>query len=139
MRRGPRSWKFALLGDIVNRLPPIIVRIQAREHGKPLDNEEIARRAGMTVQRLVRIYTAWDWNGVSLGEVDRVRAACGVTLRTQYRILGYIKRTLDERKVVRSMKHLRLMPKKKRDRLLKHLRNRMQPQPQNENAGNSNS
>jgi len=61
---------------------PALVRLMAADRKRgtawDLDDDEIAKRAGMTVSKVQSIYWNKTWNNISVGDMKRFVKACNV-------------------------------------------------------------
>lgn len=111
---------------MLDRFPPFLCRLIARNNGKggtrkPLDNSEIARRSGLTVEKVASISKLPSWETVPVGICDRFRKACGITPRNEFRQIEYLRRSRDPARVLRPLAHLDNLERRKRARLKKLL------------------
>lgn len=114
-----RAYTSLLAG--LDRLPPNICRLIARDRRRPLTNDELAARSGLPVKRVVFIAKLKSWARVPVGQVDAFRSACGITPQNQSRHLFYLQRTFNDRVTIRALAHLDKLPARKAKRLLKLL------------------
>ena len=78
--------------SLMNRIPPAMAVLIAREGRRPMSITKVAQRANLSVQRVVWITSQTGWGDVPAGEASSLLAACGVTPSTLGRQLQYIKR-----------------------------------------------
>lgn len=106
---------------MLDRLPPNICRLVARDHRRPLTNHQLAERSGLSIKKIVHISRQKSWTNVPVGQVDQFRTACGVTMQNLAAQLYYLRRTFDETATIKPLAHLDKLPSKKQRRLLRLL------------------
>ena len=77
-----------------NRIPPLFCYLIARENRRPMPLGEIAKRAGMSLQRAQWIYRQDSWDRVPMRDAEQFARACGLTMRNFHRQIAYLKTTL---------------------------------------------
>ena len=95
------------LVEYLDQLSPKLTRLLARDMKKkrqPLTNLQIANRSGIHPKRVAQISMLDSWASLTVSEIDKFRAACGVTPRNVRWHRAYVKRTL---KGKTPMAHLR--------------------------------
>lgn len=94
------------LREKLDRLPPIICRLLARDNGRLISDVELAKRTGWCKTKLRRLYRAKSWGHVKVGDVDKFLAACGMKWSTQRRQRRLLKIVL-EGNGIENMKHMK--------------------------------
>jgi hypothetical protein len=85
------------LVENLNRLPPCLVRLIARDPrhpGRRLPLLRIAQRAGLSYGAVARLSLKRSWSNVTPRVIDCFCSACGVDILHPKRSLQYLKRTL---------------------------------------------
>lgn len=75
-------------------LPPIMIRLLAKEGPKPLTTEQIAERSGLSPERITSISWLTTWGGVDIVEMEKFLKACDrdfMNYRSWKAIQNYIK------------------------------------------------
>lgn len=73
MRRHLSFWQMSEL------ISPIYARLLARiPHGRPLSDLEIAKKSGLSVDRVFLIQHMTDWSSIPLTEAKKFLIGCGV-------------------------------------------------------------
>ena len=116
----------------MDRLPPNVCRLLARVPHKPkqaLTTQEIAQRAGFSKQKVRAISRLRTWRDVSVGDQERFKAACGISVgRGEAIQVGYLKRTFNPQKTQSGLFHLRRQMKHRKDaRLTRYFAELMRP------------
>lgn len=104
--------------EMWDRISPLDCRLIARRPWRtPMRTNEIAERAGLSMQKVRWIAAQDNWENVTIGDASRFRHGCGITPANESRHIEYLKRT--QRNVRGAMAHIdKLTPREKR-RLLK--------------------
>lgn len=76
----------------LDKLPPNLVRVLARNGGKSLSNRDISAKSGLTVKRIGQISRMGSWGGLQVSEAAAFAAACGVDLINQAKTRKYLMR-----------------------------------------------
>jgi len=76
----------------LDRLPPNLVRVLARDGGRSLSNKDIAAMSGLSVKRIGQISKMKSWGRLQVSEVAAFAAACGVDLVNQSKTRKYLMR-----------------------------------------------
>src|SRR5437660_1035509 len=85
------------LTQTLDRLPPCLVRLVARDRhhpGRRMPLLDIADRSGLSYGAVARLSHKKTWSGTAPLVIDRYCAACGVDILHPRRALQYLKRTL---------------------------------------------
>jgi hypothetical protein len=61
-----------------DKLPPILVRLLARQGGRPMSMSGIAQASGLEMHTVDALSWSLDWNTVPLGTMRRFLTGCGV-------------------------------------------------------------
>lgn len=96
--------------EYFDQLSPRVCRLIARVPGKrrkELTDAEIAKRAGLSRERVYQLSQLRSWATVKVGVMLRFRMACGVFPGTEHRHNEYLQRTMDLGKVKHGLAHLR--------------------------------
>ena len=64
----------------LDKLPPNLVRLIARDGRKALSNRDIARKSGLSLKRIGQISKMTTWGSLQVGEAGAFADACGVDL-----------------------------------------------------------
>jgi hypothetical protein len=106
----------------MDRLPPNVCRLLARSPSKlkqAFSTEDIARRSGFSKQKVRAISRLRTWRDVSVGDQERFKIACGISVGPGEAIqIGYLKRTFDKSKTSTPLFHIRRMMKYRKDKRL---------------------
>lgn len=78
--------------SIMNRIPPAMAVLIAREGRHPMTLAKVAQRASLSRQRLVWVTSQKDWSEIPAWEASSILAACGITPSTIGRQIQYIRR-----------------------------------------------
>jgi len=73
------------LTDKLNRLPPCVCRLLAKKNGRLMTDPQLMEATGWGKSRLCRVYNSTSWAGISVEEVDKFLAACGISWSSQRR------------------------------------------------------
>lgn len=103
--------------EYLDRIPPHLCRKLARRGRFPLTNEQIAEASGLTIARVSRIGKLKTWAPVPVGQAQAFRSACGVTHKTEWRQVAYLKRAFTQS--ARPLSHLDKLPARMLKRLAK--------------------
>ena len=76
----------------LDKLPPNLVRVLARDGNEAMSNRDIASKAGMSTKRIGQISRLKTWATISVGEVDSFAEACGVDVINQSKTRKYLMR-----------------------------------------------
>jgi|TARA_Y100000310_G_scaffold11165_1_gene11749 hypothetical protein len=76
----------------LDKLPPNLVRVLARDGRKSLSNRDIAAKSGLTVKRIGQISRMRSWSGLQISEAASFAEACGVDLINQAKTRKYLMR-----------------------------------------------
>lgn len=117
---------------MVDRLPPFICRLIAREGRPPrlLTLHELAKRSGLPMARVAHLSRLKSWRNVPIEEVDAFRKGCGINSTNQWKHIFYLTRTFDANVVAQPLFHLSKLSYKRRKRLAKLVGALHQPLPQ---------
>ena len=80
--------------SLMNRIPPPMAVLIAREGRHPTPLIKVAQKANLSQQRVVWITSQKTWDKVPAGEASALLAACGITPSTIGRQIQYIRRTM---------------------------------------------
>lgn len=100
------------LEKLLEEFPACLCRLLARENGRPLSSRELARRSGLTRDRVDYISQTSNWQFIRIGEALRFLKACGVELTSLRRHREFIKRN--------NWGHLEYGPKTYYAKLMRH-------------------
>jgi len=78
----------------MDKFPPLICWLIARRGRRPIPIVQIARDAGMSVDKVRRLLKLQSWSKVSVADADALRTACGITPSNEFRHREYLMRTL---------------------------------------------
>lgn len=92
---------------ILDTFPPSLCRLLARSGGVGLTDKELAQRAGWSVQKVISIGALPSWESVSVGDMAKFMAACGIYPSNIRHHRRYLKRTLRSKT---PLARLRLQP-----------------------------
>jgi len=76
----------------LDKLPPNLVRVLARDGRRSLSNKSIAAKSGLTVKRIGQISRMRSWGGLQISEAAAFAEACGVDLVNQAKTRKYLMR-----------------------------------------------
>tara|TARA_Y100000034_G_C6722777_1_gene319838 strand:- start:215 stop:529 length:315 start_codon:yes stop_codon:yes gene_type:complete len=76
----------------LDKLPPNLVRLIARDGRKALSNRDIARKSGLSLKRIGQISKMTTWGSLQVGEAAAFADACGVDLINQAKTRKYLMR-----------------------------------------------
>jgi hypothetical protein len=76
----------------LDKLPPNLVRVLARDGRRSLSNKDISSRSGLTVKRVGQISRMKSWGGLQVSEAAAFTEACGVDLINQSKTRKYLMR-----------------------------------------------
>ena len=76
----------------LDKLPPNLVRVLARDGRRSLSNKSIAAKSGLTVKRIGQISRMRSWGGLQISEAAAFAEACGVDLINQAKTRKYLMR-----------------------------------------------
>ena len=76
----------------LDKLPPNLVRVLARNGRRSLSNRDIAAESGLTVKRIGQISRMRSWGGLQISEAAAFAEACGVDLINQAKTRKYLMR-----------------------------------------------
>lgn len=76
----------------LDRLPPHLVRVLARDRGGAMSNKDIAAKAGLGVKRIGQISRLKSWATLPVVEAAAFADACGVDLLNQAKTRKYLMR-----------------------------------------------
>lgn len=113
----------------LDRLPPIICRLMAKNGGFFMSDHELMNRTGLSRHLLRRVYRAISWRKSTVEEVDMFLTACGFKWSSQRRQRWLISLRLSEGDGITRMRHLK--PRNKTEAaaikaLLKHVKRLLQ-------------
>lgn len=80
------------LADKLNRHSPRLVRILARQGGKPMSLRAISKAAGLSFCTVQRIINANKWEHLTLATIDAFHSACGFNPFNVSRVNEFLKR-----------------------------------------------
>ena len=90
--------------ELLESFPPCVIRLLAREGkgrgAKRLTHEDIAKRSGLSYEKVRDISPMKSWDKVAIADADAFMKGCGVTLRNLWRHRYFLRRSLDPRKTV---------------------------------------
>lgn len=89
------------------KIAPCICRLLAKTGDLLATDPELMKRTGWSRARLVGVYKRARWDGVTVGDMDRFLWACGLTPDKQRRYLWLLKRAMESKDGIKSMRHLR--------------------------------
>ncbi len=90
----------------IDRLPPCIVRILAKENGRLMTDPRLMQKTGWGRTKLRRVYQASTWAGVSVSDVDTFLTACGMSWSRQRRQRWLLQLAVNNGGI-KTMQHLR--------------------------------
>ena len=76
----------------LDKLPPNLVRVIARDGRVALSNKDIADRSGIGVKRVGQISKMTTWRNLQISEAAAFASACGVDLVNQSKTRKYLMR-----------------------------------------------
>ncbi len=76
----------------MDKIPPNLCRILARNGRKAMTNREIADASGLTIKRVGEIARQTSWGKVDVCQASAFAAACGVDLVKQGQVRKYLMR-----------------------------------------------
>ena len=76
----------------LDKLPPNLVRLIARDGRKALSNRYIARKSGLSLKKIGQISKMKTWADLQEGEAAAFADACGADLITQAKTRKYLMR-----------------------------------------------
>ena len=76
----------------LDKLPPNLVRLIARDGRKALSNREISNKSGLTLKRVGQISKMNTWSNLQVSEANAFAEACGVDLINQAKTRKYLMR-----------------------------------------------
>jgi|TARA_Y100000361_G_C11157030_1_gene344806 hypothetical protein len=76
----------------IDKLPPNLVRVLARDGRAALTNKQISERSGIAVKRIGQISKMKTWGGIQVSEAAAFADACGVDLVNQAKTRKYLMR-----------------------------------------------
>jgi hypothetical protein len=79
------------LAEKINRIPPYIVRVLAKCDGDAMNNNQISKRSGLSLDKVKRISYMRSWSGVSIIDASKFCDACGVDILRQRDASLYIR------------------------------------------------
>ncbi len=92
------------ISELIGAFPPCVIRLLARQGkgrgAKRLTHEDIAKRSGISYEKVRDIAALKSWDKVSIADADAFMRGCGVTLRNLWRHRYFLRRSLDPRKTV---------------------------------------
>lgn len=79
----------------LDRFPPLVCRLLAREgesnrHIKPLTDDQIAERSGLSISRVKALSWLVDWKGVEVYEMLAFSKGCGVDLSDRSKLAKHL-------------------------------------------------
>lgn len=83
---------MSALLDKLDKLPPNLVRVLARDSSGAMSNRDIAAKAGMSMKRIGQISRLKSWATLPVEEVAAFADACGVDLLNQAKTRKYLMR-----------------------------------------------
>lgn len=90
------------ISEMLSAFPPCVIRLLAREGkgrgAKRLTHEDIAKRSGISYEKVRDIAALKSWDKVAIADADAFMRGCGVTLRNLWRHRYFLRRSLDPRK-----------------------------------------
>lgn len=99
------AWRSMTYLERADLLPPFLCLMLARTRLKPIKLREIAARARMHENSVMRLVYRTSWKGIPIETVDRIRGACGICPANEHQQFNYLRRTFDWRKVAHPMAH----------------------------------
>lgn len=97
----------------LDRLPPFVCRLIARDpqaKRRPLTIAEIGSRAGLPPGHARHVLKKTTWADVKVETALRLRAACGIDERKEWRQIFYLKRALRTQRALHPLAHLDRFP-----------------------------
>ena len=76
----------------INKLPPNLVRVLARDGRDAMTNKEISDKSGIPVKRVGQISRMKSWDSIQVSEAAAFADACGVDLVNQAKTRKYLMR-----------------------------------------------
>jgi len=76
----------------LDRVPPNLCRVLARDEGRALTNRQIAKRSGLSLKRVGEISKKKSWGSVNIRQATEFTEACGVDTVNQWRVRKYLLR-----------------------------------------------
>jgi hypothetical protein len=95
------------LTEKLDRLPPYVARLLAKETGRLATVPELMAKTGWGRRKIEALQRAMTWKKVAVGDVDIFLKACGLTWSAQRRQLWLIQLAI-QRGGIDRMKHFRL-------------------------------
>lgn len=77
-----------------DKIPPIHLRLVARNNGRSMTTLEIARVSGLSRRRVQQMSRSWSWAEFKVVEAAAFIQACGCDLSNRFRTAEAIDRTL---------------------------------------------
>ena len=77
----------------LDKLPPNLVRLIARDGRRALSNRDIANKSGLTLKRVGQISRMETWASLQVAEANAFAEACGVDLINQAKTRKYLMRS----------------------------------------------
>lgn len=77
----------------LNQVPPFVARRLAKEKGRWMDADEIARRSGLSTATVMRYSRMPSWASIPVEKAQAFAAACGHDLVFPQKALKYLART----------------------------------------------
>lgn len=90
--------------DKLDRLPPILCRLLAKENGKLMSDVRLSKLTGWGLSKLRRVYRQTTWGNVTVEDADVFLTACGCSWSSQRRQLWHLSRP---RSQFLAMRHLK--------------------------------
>lgn len=102
--------------------PPYLCVLIARKDRKPVTQEQIAKATGFGINRVIKMWHSTTWAGVAIEDVDKFRAACGITRANIRRHRCYLKVTLDLDRTTTGLNSFRKRPISGQQKLIEILK-----------------
>lgn len=100
--------KLNALSVHMDKIPPNLCRVLARNGRLAMTNQEISDASGLTLKRVGEISRLTTWAKVDVGQASAFASACGVNLVNQGQVRKYLMRNEGCR-----MGHIKISPNKK--------------------------
>lgn len=92
------------ISELLAAFPPCVIRLLARQGkgrgAKRLTHDDIAKRSGISYEKVRDIAALKSWDRVAIADADAFMKGCGVTLSNLWRHRYFLRRSLDPRKTV---------------------------------------
>ncbi len=76
----------------LNRIPPFLCFAMAKDGRHKLSIRDVSKRSGLTIYTVRMMVRSKSWDRFPIADIDRFRAACGITLRKESRTMADLRR-----------------------------------------------